>query len=144
MRIYFGGALRAGSHDWHTYGQLIQHLKTKGTVLTEHFDTGAYSISPDSKKTDPELFENYMHLLDSADVLVCEVSTPSLGVGFEIAKAQEVGKPILCLYQEKTSKKLSVLIAGNTHPTIRHYGSIDQAYAHIDEFFAQNEKHTNK
>jgi 2'-deoxynucleoside 5'-phosphate N-hydrolase len=144
MKIYFGGALRASSQDWHTYGQLIQHLKEKGTVLTEHFATGAYAISMNSLMSDPELFNNYMELLNSSDMVVCEVSTPSLGVGFEIAKAQELHKPILCLYRSQSAKKLSVLVSGNAYVTTKTYRTAEDAYTHIDAFFAEQQKHTNK
>jgi hypothetical protein len=45
-----------------------------------------------------------MSWLKEADVIVAEVSTPSLGVGYEIGKAEDMGKRILCLYKNKKIK----------------------------------------
>ena len=38
-------------------------------------------------------------LLTMCDVMVAEVTHPSLGVGYEIGRAVELGKPVLCLYR---------------------------------------------
>jgi nucleoside 2-deoxyribosyltransferase len=58
--------------------------------------------------------------IDSCQALVAEVSTPSHGVGYEIAYALQQGKPVLCCYREGV--RVSKMIMGNTHPNLRVLG----------------------
>ena len=51
--------------------------------------------------------------------MIAEVTVPSLGVGYEIATAIHLNKPILCLYDlENPPKRISAMVAGNTSPLI--------------------------
>jgi len=77
-----------------------------------------------------------MDWLKSADVIVAEVSTPSLGVGYEIASSFNWGKKILCLYRNQEGKKLSAMISGGPGVTIFKYDKLEEAIAEIDKFFA--------
>ena len=65
---------------------------------------------------------------------MAEVSTPSHGVGYEVAYALSLGKPVLCLYQEK--RAVSKMITGNTHPNIHveAYRSVPEAVASLRAF----------
>ena len=63
--------------------------------------------------------DRYIHdwdleLLEQSDVVVAEVTQPSLGVGYEIGRAVSIKKPILCLYRRKEEggKLLSRMIRG--------------------------------
>ena len=85
-----------------------------------------------------DIYTRDMALLKSADVLVAEVSTPSLGVGYEIAKAEEWRKSILCLYRKvENDKKLSTIIEGNKNLIVKEYVSLGEAFQYIDDFFSQ-------
>lgn len=53
-----------------------------------------------------------MDWLRSADVLVAEVTQPSLGVGYEIGRAFEFKLKVLCLFRPESGRKLSALIRG--------------------------------
>jgi hypothetical protein len=73
--------------------------------------------------------------LKEADCLVAEVTTPSLGVGFEIGKATEWGLWILCLFRPSSGRVLSALIAGNDQLTVREYQNPGQAKKIFEDFF---------
>lgn len=108
MNIYFSGSIRGGRQDAKLYRDLIEVLKTYGTVLTEHI--GAESIS--HSKSDREIHDEDMAWLRESDVVIAEVTTPSLGVGYEIGRAIEMGKQVICLYRSKNGKSVSAMIAG--------------------------------
>ena len=114
MRIYFAGSIRGGREDVKLYGHIIDLLGGHGQVLTEHvgqLDHGEDNLS------DEAIFQRDMDWLDQADAVVAEVTVPSHGVGYEIARAETLGKPTLCLYRPEAGRPLSALIAGN--PRIR-------------------------
>ena len=51
-----------------------------------------------------------MQWLSQSHVVVAEVTQPSLGVGFEIARAVTLNKPVLCLFRPSTGQRRRNLI----------------------------------
>lgn len=60
-----------------------------------------------------------LELLALSDMCIAEVSTPSHGVGYEIAIAEYLGLPILCVYQHGLEKHLSLMIRGSSSHRVR-------------------------
>lgn len=111
MTIYFAGSISGGRGDQAIYRQIIELLKHHGTVLTEHFGDASLT-SAGEDLDDRAIHDRDLEWLRSADVLVAEVTTPSLGVGYEIGRAAEWGKRVICLYRPTEGKRLSGMIAG--------------------------------
>ena len=111
MRIYFAGSIRGGRNDWSIYKDIISALSTYGTVLTEHVGDSELSITGEDL-LDRVIHDRDLDWLRSCDLLVAEVTTPSLGVGYEIGKATEWGMRVLCLYRPSVTPTLSAMIAG--------------------------------
>jgi hypothetical protein len=135
-RIYFSGSIRGGSMNRELYRQLIGHLRGYGDVLTEHLGEDRLTAAGEEGLPDAHIFERDLNWLSEADVFVAEVSTPSLGVGYEIAKAEELGKPILCLRRSEARGSLSAMVAGNTNLLVLEYRDLDEAARHLDGFFS--------
>jgi hypothetical protein len=134
MKIYFAGAIRGGREDVALYLELVELLKAYGTVLTEHIAdeqvTALGELSDDRAIHDRDLA-----WLKEADCLVAEVTTPSLGVGFEIGKATEWDMRILCLFRPSAGRALSALIAGSDRVAVREYNSATDVEETFDDFF---------
>jgi len=84
-----------------------------------------------------EIHERDMSWVLEADVIVAEVTKSSLGVGYEIGRALENGKKILCLYRPHEGKILSAMIEGSKKLTVKNYQTIEEAKEIIDEFFSK-------
>jgi nucleoside 2-deoxyribosyltransferase len=136
MKIYFSCSIRGARPDPETILRLIGHLKRHGTILTEHI--GDVLEGDEVDISDEEIFLRDVAWLREADVLVAEVTAPSLGVGYEIGVAETLGKPVLCLYQRRLVERLSAMIAGNMGLTVRGYDSPEEAFEFIDEFLESN------
>ena len=76
-------------------------------------------------------------IIDS-DVIIAEVSNPSLGVGYELGLSEAIGKPVLCLYHSANPKSLSAMVAGNKSFTTEIYSTMDDLKTIIDNFLNQN------
>ena len=136
MKIYFAGSIRGGRDDKELYLQLIQHLAKYGQVLTEHVGDQDLSDFGEKGLSDDWIYNRDMSWVQESDVLVAEVSTPSLGVGYEISKAEDMKKKILCLYKKnQQNKELSAMISGNSNINIAKYETLEDAVKHIDAFF---------
>jgi hypothetical protein len=134
MKIYFAGAIRGGRDDATLYLEIMKLLRAYGEVLTEHVAAPDLSVLGESRD-DRWIHDRDLAWLRDADCLVAEVTTPSLGVGFEIAKATEWGKRVLCLYRPSAGRALSALIAGSERVTVREYQTTADLRKIFDEFF---------
>ena len=131
MKIYFSGSIRGVKGDKHRYKRFIELLSMYGKVLTEHsFD---YSYSEELQMDDRSIYDCDMSWIREANLLVAEVSSPSLGVGYEIAKAEDLNKPIVCLYREQVGKQLSAMINGNPCLKIIKYSDQEDALNSLDQ-----------
>ena len=137
MKIYFAGSIRAGRGDQELYQQLIQGLQKHGPVLTEHIGDPGLTQFGDDGPSDSAIYERDMAWLDEADLVVAEVSTPSLGVGYEIGRAELLGKPVICLFRPGPERWLSAMISGNPRLTVENYETVTEALAHAGEFIRQ-------
>jgi 2'-deoxynucleoside 5'-phosphate N-hydrolase len=111
VKIYFAGSIRSGRDDWALYRDIIRVLGEYGTVLTEHIGNSELETTGETL-ADREIHDRDLGWLKDSDCLVAEVTTPSLGVGYEIAKATEWSKPVLCLFRAAPGRRLSAMIAG--------------------------------
>jgi len=133
LNIYFGGSISGGRNYVDRYQEFCEHLQQYGDILTEHVaDPSLDSTGEDLSKK--EVYERDMRLLDDADVFVADVSTPSLGVGYEIRYAEERGIPLLLLYHEDSEHSLSGLIRGNSGVTVVRYDEPTEVFDEIDDF----------
>jgi 2'-deoxynucleoside 5'-phosphate N-hydrolase len=136
MKIYFAGAIRAGRDDRELYLAIITHMGRYGTVLTEHIGDEKLSLLGDAGET-ASIYERDMAWLRSADVVIAEISTPSLGVGYELSKIEDMKKQALCLYRPQEGRRLSAMIAGNKAFKIVEYSVLQEALQAIDAFFGE-------
>ena len=137
MKIYFAGSIRAGRGDAPWYARCVQYLEKYGQILTEHVGDGSLSELGEDGKDDNlgHIHSRDMAWLQTADVVVAEVSQPSLGVGYEIASAIFLKKPVLCLYRIQPGTRLSGMLEGNPHIAITQFSTEAQALSAIDSFF---------
>ncbi|MEX0930063.1 MAG: nucleoside 2-deoxyribosyltransferase [Candidatus Paceibacterota bacterium] len=134
MNIYFAGSIRGGRDDAELYKQMIDFLNEHGTVLTEHL--GSTELGDQGEDvSDEDIYDRDIRLIDKADLIVAEVSTPSLGVGYEIGYAESKGKRIVLLHRNTAERTLSAMIGGNeAHPLIRYDGLDDLKPSLIPHF----------
>jgi len=138
QKIYFAGSIRGGRQDQQLYLQIIDYLKKYGEVLTEHVGDAQLSAFGEKGPSDEYIFKRDMEWLQSAKIVVAEVTTASLGVGYELGMAESFGKKVLCLYRPQEGKRLSAMIGGNDFYTIAKYQTLKEAKVKIDAFWQKN------
>jgi 2'-deoxynucleoside 5'-phosphate N-hydrolase len=134
VKIYFAGSIRGGRDDWALYRDIIDVLGEYGTVLTEHIGNSELEITGEDL-ADREIHDRDLGWLRDCDYLVAEVTTPSLGVGYEIAKATEWGKPVLCLFRAQMDRRLSAMIAGSDGVQVATYIGLQDLSKTCERFF---------
>lgn len=135
QKVYFACAVRAGG-DMSNYKMLLETIRQAGgEILSEIFVNDAIQFGG-SPLPAPEIYQRDTAMIQEADVVVAEVTNPSLGVGYELAYAQGLNKPILCLFDESSERKLSAMVLGNPHNTIANYSADNPPIDAIQEFLA--------
>lgn len=141
MKIYFCGSIRGGRHLAAIYSSMISLLQTYGKVLTEHLGSDEEIENQDRILSDKTIHDRDMQWIVEADLLVAEVTVPSLGVGYEIGRAIEMHKPVLCLFQENADYYLSAMISGSEGLSVCYYTNLDEIKEALDDFFRKHAPH---
>jgi 2'-deoxynucleoside 5'-phosphate N-hydrolase len=141
MKIYFAGAIRAGREDAAIYEAAVTWLRSFGEVLTEHVGNRALTGIGDDGPSDRYIHDRDMAWLSSCDLIIAEVTLPSLGVGYELGRATALGKPVLCLYRKTSARLLSAMIAGSPGIQMAEYSSVDEAKAIMKTFITKVVEH---
>lgn len=135
MKIYFAGSIRGGREDAELYQQFISYLKNYGEVLTEHVGDPLLTERGDDGPDDRYIHDRDVQWLKSADVLIAEVSTVSMGVGYEIGRAVEAGMPVVCLYQPAKNSNVSAMITGCPQLSLVAYDKVEELQNRLIEVF---------
>jgi 2'-deoxynucleoside 5'-phosphate N-hydrolase len=134
LNIYFACSITGGRHFEPVYQAIVAALLADGhTIPTAHL-AGSEVRALEAIVSSREVYERDIAWIGDCEALVAEVSTPSHGVGYEVAYALSIGKPVLCIHQE--GQPISKMLSGNSHPHIQvnQYHDSDQAIAIIRSF----------
>ena len=136
MNIYFSCSLTGGRQDERVYGEIVAHLTDLGhEVPTAHLADP--TVMELERVTEPaDIYARDIQWIEECEALVAEVTTPSHGVGYEVAYALGLGKPVLCCFRR--GQRVSKMITGNDSPglVVRDYEDVLEALEIVDTFLA--------
>jgi len=132
MKIYFAIPMISGKSPAVPYKEIRDFLVKNGhQVLTEHLlEEGAWES--ESQLPREFIFQRDISWLKEADLMIAEVSVPSLGIGFEIAYALGLKKEMLCLALDGVM--VSAMIEGNKNLTLIRYRDSQEALRAVRAF----------
>jgi hypothetical protein len=138
MNIYFSCSITGGRQDEHMYKVIVEYLLAQGYEVPTAILASPKVMEEEVVIPPLDVYKRDVAWVEGCQLLIAEISTPSHGVGYEIALALSLQKPVLCLYQN--GKKVSKMLSGNNHPlfTIYAYQTPEQAMFFIDDFIVKN------
>lgn len=115
MKIHFTASITRGNIYHKNYKAIIKILQDFGhTVLSKKIlHKHAQDIIQESIRDKKQVFKQLTKWIDKADILIAEISTPSLGVGQEINYALSKKKPVLGLYIKSTTHPIPAMLQGS-------------------------------
>lgn len=136
MKIYFSCSITGGRGDQPFYEALVDYLLKNGHEVPTAALAKPEVLSFEAVAAPKDVYERDVNWVRSCDTLIAEVSTPSHGVGYEVALALLLEKPVLCCY--RAGRRVSKMITGNSSPTLRlgAYRTVDELLALVEEFLA--------
>ncbi len=112
--VYFSGSISGGRRDLPLYRQIVTALKADGhrvlagNVTADHIGDEGEAIDPCA------IFERDLRWIAEANVVVAEISMPSIGVGYEIAAARyRYQMPVIALYRPAHTRRCTAMVAGD-------------------------------
>ncbi len=137
MNIYFSCAIAGGRADQPIYAAIVAHLQALGHTVPTAALAEVGILSDEATVAPSAVYARDVAWVNGADALIAEVSTPSHGVGYEIALALGRGRPVLCLHRAGVA--VSKMITGNSEPGLRlgQYTNAAEALAVVTAFVAQ-------
>ena len=134
-KVYFACSVRGGGDTSHYLALLTTIKEAGGEVLSEIFVNDAIQFSG-SPLPEPQIYARDISMIQDADIIIAEVTNPSLGVGYELGYAENLHKPILCLFDTNSQKKLSAMVKGNPYNKVVLYSSDSLPVQEIQEFIS--------
>jgi hypothetical protein len=116
---------------------LVKQLESNGHDVPTRHVADAAGPEDGSMITDTDVARRDLAWLAGCDALVAEVSTPSHGVGIELATAIARGLPVLLLH--RASARVSRLLLGLPGASAAAYASPADAAAALSTFLAEVE-----
>ncbi|MGB8251934.1 MAG: nucleoside 2-deoxyribosyltransferase [Anaerolineaceae bacterium] len=114
MKIYFSCSITGGRQDQEIYKIITDVLTSAGhEVPTAHL-ANSNVMDLEQSVSQQDVFLRDSGWVSECDALVAEVTTPSHGVGYEIALALCLKKPVLCCHRKGI--RVSKMLTGNTLP----------------------------
>ena len=136
MNIYFACSITGGREFEPVYQAIMAALLADGhTIPTAHLADSSV-VALEAIVSPRAVYERDIAWIEACEALVAEVSTPSHGVGYEVAYALSLGKPVLCLYQ--AGRPVSKMLSGNSHALIqvKPYRDTQDAIAILRSFLS--------
>lgn len=137
MIIYCSGPIKGDTTYQESYRTIIRIVESMGHTALSEFSSKFPSMIPLSDK---QIYTRDIKWMDGSQLMIAEVSGPSLGVGFEVSYALFEKKiPVLALYSEQV-KKISAMITGcsKENLTVKKYYNIDDIEKFIRNFIINN------
>jgi nucleoside 2-deoxyribosyltransferase len=138
MRIFLSASIRGGRQMLSTYIEMCNYLQQSGhEVLSWHV------ADPELEKTESllseeEIYIRDMEFLEKSECMIAEVSTPSIGVGYEICSALQRNIPVLCLHAPEAN--VSAMLLGDKRIICKEYHNIDELKEEISKFLNNGNK----
>lgn len=131
MKIYFAGAIRGGREKVYDYQKIVKQFeKCGGEVLTKHVANPELSEKGEDISF-IEIYERDIKWLNECDIVFADITIPSLGVGYEIAYAENLGKTIYAFYEKDAN--VSGFLRGNKKINFFAYDNIDEVINEISK-----------
>lgn len=121
MNIFFTVAVKGGRTGQPEHETIVQVLQQYGTVLSPHLASNELSEYGENGVNAQDIYTRELSALEQSDIVVAEVTTPSLGVGYFIARATAAGKKVIALYNREDKFRLSAIIQADPLVQVHPY-----------------------
>jgi len=138
-RIYFTCPTDTIKSNYPVYEKIINYIRFCGGVITYDWVKSAFKEIKTGVEKDSYIYNQHkMSGINSADLVIAEMSEKSIGVIHQITIALIKSKPVLLLLPEKNNKKDQINAIKSPWLTQKTYHDLDEIKLHINNFINLN------
>ena len=136
LKVYYSTSVRGAlaNSKQNVRNQIDILNKHSAKVYNDHLGSDDPVVLDMGHTDDTDIFNADMKYIENSDVMVADITNPSLGVGFMIGHAVSIEKRVLCLYDSTMCSKVSAMIAGNKRIVVKSYNDMISCEQHIIKF----------
>ncbi|WP_340820119.1 nucleoside 2-deoxyribosyltransferase [Methanolobus sp. WCC4] len=132
MNVFLSASIRGGRQMLSTYIEMCEYIQESGHHVPSWHVADPELERTESLLSEQEIYARDMEFLEKSDCVIAEVSTPSIGVGYEVCSALHRKMPVLCLHTPEAN--VSAMILGDARIICREYDSAEVMKKEIDAF----------
>lgn len=117
MKVFFSCSVRGAEKLKDSYLKIYNQISKLGYTNVLHSSESDFLLTLDEKriyhsvqKENSDLYKNSVRGINAADVVVLEITTHSLAMGFVMQQALNNGKPVIGLYLEGSKPAFAMSI----------------------------------
>jgi nucleoside 2-deoxyribosyltransferase len=135
-RVFFSCSMRGGYSrvKQAELCKILDIIAELGLELISRHQTQANFMEIESRLTEQQIHDRDYRWLEEADLVIAEITNPSLGVGAEIADAMYLKIPVLAVYKREYDDQISAYIRGKPGVVCRAYSDHRELKEVIQEF----------
>ncbi len=135
-RVFFSCSMRGGFEKLaqEELRKIPDILEAQGMAVISRHQTREKFMEDESRLTDSEIHDRDYGWLKEADIVIAEITNPSLGVGAEIADAVNLGIPVLCVYKQEYEQQISAYVRGKAGVVCKAYSGCEELKTVISGF----------
>lgn len=139
MIIYCAGPIKGDKKYLSFYNKIIEHVSSLGHTALSELNAKFKSSFP---LNDKQIYKRDIKWIDGSQVMIAEISGPSLGVGFEIAYAVFKKKIHVLALSNKEVSTISAMITGCNSDllTVKAYADEEEMKKIIDSYLKKMAK----
>lgn len=138
-RVFFSCSMRGGFSKLAQaeLRQIPDLIESMGPELLSRHQTQDDFMESESRLSERQIHDRDYQWLQKADLVIAEITNPSLGVGAEIADAVRLGIPVLAVYKREYEHEISAYIRGKPGVLCRPYSDTVDLQEIIRAFIAR-------
>lgn len=122
MNIYFTASARANSETKINYQKIFESIESLGHKNIDDYkiNTNPVNFYSSSDNIKSEIYKSALELIKKSDLVILEVSTHSLTMGYLIKYALDIKIPVIALYTNKNEPGFAIGIEDENFQLIEY------------------------
>lgn len=109
MKVYLTASTENIKENPEVFEKVVRYIQARGDSNTNLYLQHLLT-DKSFQNGDKDIYSKTLSVVGKSDLLIAEVSYPSISLGFLIEKAINLSIPVICLCQEKLSKNISTIL----------------------------------
>ncbi|MDD5039731.1 MAG: nucleoside 2-deoxyribosyltransferase [Patescibacteria group bacterium] len=138
MNIFCPISIHGGRHNIQYCKMLVRRIQQHGHTVLNAIVIDDDVVEKEAQKPPRQIHDQCKQWIDAAEIIIGEVTTPSLGVGMELEYCLAKNILIYALYVSHYEQTFSLMVKGNPHMHLQPYTNATELKAIVDAILSSH------